>query len=144
MGNMVFPLNRLLSNLTLVLGGVDFTGAKLHLYSNDLTPSPTTVVGDFTECIFTGYAAASLVWSAPFYDVHGVAVSTPGEKLFAQTGATGDTCFGAYVTDTAGTKLLAAGRLADAPFTFAASGDALPINVKVGLDQGVIVTSVVP
>lgn len=142
--NLKFPKAGPLDMLALVIAGADFTAAKLHLFSNDITPNENTLLTDFVECVFTGYAAASLTWSAPFFDANGVPVSTPGEKLFVQTGATGDTCYGGYITNTAGTKLLAAGRITDAPFPFVVSGNALPITVKVGLGIGSIDPPPVP
>lgn len=40
-------------------------GMKMHLYVNNYTPLPSSVLGDFTEAAWPGYAAQTLsVWSA--------------------------------------------------------------------------------
>lgn len=142
--NLVFPLAGALDAVDLLTGSTDFTGAKLGLYSNDLSPTPGNVLADFTPCIYSGYAAKTVTWSPAFYDGNGVAVSSSGELLFAQSGATNDQCYGAFLTDSAGTKLLASGRLDDTPFSFNGNGVTLPLLLKLDVNGGLLSVSPVP
>lgn len=121
-----------------------YDGAKLHLYSNDFTPDELTVLADFTEVVASGVVAQTCVWSAAFLDANDIATSTAGEKLYVQSGATGDTCFGCYLTNTAGTVLLASARLDDAPFNFTAIGDALPLTIKLTMPGGIAAETPIP
>lgn len=122
-----------------------FVGAKLHLYSNNYVPTPDSVLADFTECIFTGYAAKTVTWSPAFYDQNGIAVSSGGALLFIQSAATvGDSAWGAYLTDTAGATLLGSARLDAPPYNFAAANDALELALQVAADGGVLITVVGP
>lgn len=138
----VTPKAQELLLMTAMTGLAAYTGAKLHLYKNNITPTVNTVLADFTEADYTGYAAQTVTWSPAYFDLARQAVSNGGLKLFTQTGATGNDIFGCYLTDTAGTGLLWSSRLDDAPFSLVVNGDTLPIAVVMGLLSGII--TVVP
>lgn len=144
MSHIAIPRSQDLATLALKIAAAAYVGAKVHLYSNDLTPNVNTVLGDFTEVIAGGVVAQAVTWSAPFYDQNNIPVSSIGELLFVQTGATMDVCYGCYLTDAAGAVLLWSARLDAAPFNFAAIGDALPITAQMGLVDGTVSQSVGP
>lgn len=77
-------------------------GAVVNLYQNDLTPTPNTLVGDFTVANFTGYAVSSaIVWGTVFTDASNVANSVGDVKQFTCTAdGTAQTIYGYYVTVT--------------------------------------------
>lgn len=138
MSVLAVPIEQQLLDLAAKIALADYVGAKLHLYSNDLTPDQNTVLGDFTECVYTGYAALTVTWSAPFIDENNIPASSGGEKLFPQTGVVAvDTCYGAFLTDTAGTQLLGSFRLDDPPFAFDALGKALTLTIKLTMPDGI-------
>lgn len=118
--------------------------AKLHLYSNNIVPDQNTLLSAFTELALTGYTAQTVTWSSVFTDVNGVPVSSSGEKIFTQSDATGGNCYGWFLTDSAGTNLLAAGAIDNAPFVFTPAGNALPISLKVDLGGGISAISETP
>jgi hypothetical protein len=74
----------------------------LHLFKNDYTPHRESVIGDFTEADFDGYAPVALdwgQWTGP-NSVGGVAVSLYGSGFQTFTPATGtQDIYGYYVTD---------------------------------------------
>lgn len=145
MSKIAIPRAQDLADLTAKILLADYVGAKLHLYSNDFTPSVDTILADFTECIYTGYAAIAVTWSAPFYDQNNIPVSSIGELLFVQTGIVAtDNCFGVFLTNAAGAKLLWSARLDAPPFNFNRNGDALPITAQMGIDDGTVLQSVGP
>lgn len=82
----------------------------VHLYSNDFSPGPGTVIGDFTECTFNGYSAQPLVtadWGSVSVTDH-VAISTyptPIDFTAASSGFSSQNVYGYYVTDGAGDLL---------------------------------------
>lgn len=127
MSALVVPKPQNLTDLDAKMALADYVGAKLHLFSNNVNPTPLNVLADFTEVIASGVVAEVVTWTAAFFDANGVAVSSTGQKLFIQTGATNDSCFGVYLTNGAGTKLLAAARLDVAPFNFVGIGTTLPL-----------------
>lgn len=89
-------------------------GAKLHLYKNPLTTiPPDSEIASFTEADFTGYAAVTVTtWGDAFLDVFGRAVKVATSVQFDQTDDTATcTVYGWYLTDSAGTTLIAAGPL---------------------------------
>lgn len=108
-----------------------WTAGKLKLFSNDFSPQFDTVVGDFTEATFPGYAAID--------DVSGPASGTDaetglptvswmdGSTWLATTIVTPETIFGWYITNTAGSSCLAAGRF-DESVTINSDGDVLAIS----------------
>lgn len=105
----------------------------LKLYTalaNPLTPS--TVVADFTEADFSGYAAATITnFLLPYIDPAGGATIQSGTIQFGyvapMSGPIGNTVLGFYLVDSTG-ALIVAGSF-DAGVTMNANGDAIPINV---------------
>ncbi len=93
------PGSKLIAALDYALASV-VNGLVLKLYSNNVTPSETSVAGDFTECAFDGYAAVTMsAWPGSAI-VSGEAVSTQPIIVFLQTGTvTNDTVFGYFVVD---------------------------------------------
>lgn len=112
--------------ILLALTGVggELAGAKLHAFQNPVTPTPSIVLADLVECDFTGYAAsAAITWGVILNNIDGTAYAPGGGIEFAATGsAVGNTVYGVYLTDGAGTTLLAVWLL-DSPVGIAASGD---------------------
>lgn len=71
----------------------------MRLYSNDYTPSQTTVTGDFVECTFGGYAARTLtrsLWNAAV-TVSNKAEASYGTTSVAWTASNSQVCYGYYM-----------------------------------------------
>jgi hypothetical protein len=86
-----------------------WAGAKGHLYTAAANPpSNNSVLADFTEATFTGYAAQTVTaWGGPYADVGQQGVITSGTLLFpGPTSGTGQTALGIFITNGAGTTLL--------------------------------------
>jgi len=115
--------------LTAVAGAVaalaDWWGEvdnKVHLMQNDIALSSNTVVGDFVEADFGGYAAktaaaAAAVFTDPLTGGTIIRIPDPsGGWAFVSTGTppanTPQTIYGAYVVSNDGTKLLGAAKFA--------------------------------
>lgn len=144
MGVLIFPRSAGIDILTAMIGAVPYSTAKLHLFSNNIVPTANSVIADFTPPVYSGYAPKAVTWSTPFIDTNQVAVSSSGELLYAQAGVVGDVVYGAYLTDTAGTGLLAAGVIDDGPFNFVNNGDVLPLLTKLDSTGGLLSVSPVP
>jgi hypothetical protein len=108
----------------LIAAGNLWDGAKVHLFKNNVTPSPGMLIGDLTEADFDGYAASSaIVWGTPGFLPDGTAAVVGTQKTFT-VGASPvvlNTVYGYYVTDGAGTGLLFA-RKFDAAVVLSAGG----------------------
>jgi len=104
----------------------------VKLFQNDVTPTRDTVIGDLDIATFTGYTSpAAVVFGDPFINSEGNAEVLGGQVQFTQTGTTiTNTVYGYYVTDTAGTKLLAAERFAT-PRTMDAANKAIIIVPRI-------------
>jgi hypothetical protein len=98
-----------------------FPSMKLRLYSNNLTPDNTKVVGDFTEATFAGYAAVSLNFSADAVVTAHVANDSADAVTFTITAGT-QNIYGWYVTNAAGTVLYFSQRDANAPVGMSSAG----------------------
>jgi hypothetical protein len=84
-------------------------GAKVHLYANNAALGENTVLGDLTEATFTGYAASiALVWNPAYTQQDGTPTVDAPSVTFASTSpfTTGNTIYGFYVTNGAGSTLL--------------------------------------
>lgn len=78
----------------------DLALATVHLFTNALTPTPSSVVGDFTEATFTGYAAVAVAgWNANRLNTDGsISIDATNVMTFVGPGdATGETIQGYYV-----------------------------------------------
>lgn len=61
---------------------------KCHLYKNQLIPSSTSLVADFTECDYTGYAAPTITaWASQGFDDDGVPYVLSGVIAIPATGS---------------------------------------------------------
>lgn len=107
------------------------TALKLHLYKTNVTPTTSSVLGDFTECDFAGYAAQSVVtWGAASLAAHVAAIVAAANTFTRSTTGSGQTVYGYYVTDNGITILLWAELDPAAPITLTNSGDSYTVTLK--------------
>ena len=104
-------------------------GWKVHLYTNNLIPTKTNVVADFTELTnveVPGYLAVAGAWAGtPVRKQDGSWEDQGSAPLaFAATSAppSPQIVYGWFATDTGGTTLIGSGAFT-VPFTFTANGD---------------------
>lgn len=117
--------------LQYIVGMVNADNPVLHLYSNDVTPSDSTLVGDLTEVAGGGYAAITLLsanWTTT--QSGGVTTAVYSEQTFTFT--TDATAYGYYVTDETG-QLLWLERFNGAPFDIPDGGGTISITAKLTL-----------
>lgn len=104
-------------------------GALCHLYSNAVSWTAATVLGDLTECAFTGYSAVSLgSWSSPVIDGSDHGASSPAVSTFTLTGGSSGNIYGYYLTDSTGTLLIGGEQLTGAPIGLVV-GQSLNLNL---------------
>jgi len=125
-GLVVWPANSCLNFLG------DFITDRLHssqyyfrVCTNNVTPSSTSILTDFTEAAWGGYSpilGSSVTWGAPA--LAGVTAGTTGSNLvFNNTTGSAVTLYGVYVTDgSIATKLYFCERDANAPVSVPAGG----------------------
>lgn len=107
-----FLVNRGLDFMSEGLTDFEPVSLKIHLFKNDIVPSPATLLTDFVEADFDGYAAVAVLavdypgfYIMPDGSVLGI---FPKNILFEDTGnVTPNTIFGVYITNTGSTALLA-------------------------------------
>jgi hypothetical protein len=105
----------------------------LRLFTNNLTPSSTTVIGDITQATGGGYSAITMTsasWSVA--TVAGVTTASYPEVTFSFT--TSATVYGYYVTNIAG-DLLWLERFTAAPFQLPNSGGQILITSQISLNS---------
>lgn len=108
-------------------------GAKLHLFSNNINPTPTNVVGDFTIAVFTGYTdPLTVVWGTPFVSDDGEWWEFTGTYTIICTAAPVAPLqvFGVYMTDTTNAIYLGAD-LFTTPQNIVNVGDAVVFNLRI-------------
>lgn len=133
----VQPQARLAAQVSALIAAMaPLAPGKVHLYKNDFTPVPTSVLADFTEVTATGYSAQTVVWGTVAINDAGFAEVLTGLMSYAFTD--GDTnpftCFGYYMTDTAGTTLLMGERFSD-PVTVNRANQPLDLIARFVLGQ---------
>lgn len=116
-------------------------GMTLRLYTNDLTPTRTTVVADLTELTnvqVPGYAAATPTWAgSPLRRQDGSWEDWTDQNQFIAAGGpppAPQIVYGWFLTNAAGTVLAGAGRFASA-FTFVQDGDGFSLKARLNVNQ---------
>jgi hypothetical protein len=106
-------------------------GYKIHLFKNNLTPTDASVIGDFTEADFTGYASQNLTtFATAFLNGANQGETDAGLYTFTQSGSTTtNNIYGYYVT-TAGGALVYSERNPNAPVAMTGSGLQYVVDVK--------------
>ena len=130
MANLVMMDTDLGNELDLITGKIStqaWKTAKVHVYTNNHTPDRGDALGAYTEATFAGYAAVSLVgatWPSASVSAH-LATAVYGATVSFTRSTTGSaqTCYGIYVTDSAGTTLLGAALFDSGPYTVTNAGD---------------------
>lgn len=104
-------------------------GAVLRLYTNDFTPAPTSVPGDFTEATFVGYAGVTpLVWTAPVNnDSTGMLSMVQGNFVGGAIVAPGEIVRGYWIENAGATQWFMAERFEN-PVTFDVVGAFLSLD----------------
>lgn len=122
--SQVFELGALADAIAGVL-----TTAKCKLFQNNYTPTPSSVVADFTAATYVGNATATLTFDAPSVsdDGHVETHATPAAWR-PTNGVTPNTIYGLYITDTTGADLLFACRFDGAPLPM---NDSLDVIITV-------------
>lgn len=87
--------------LNIVVNKVAATNLKLHLFKNNATISESTVIGDLTECDFTGYSAKTLTGAS--WSVSGSTASY-AQQTYSMT--SGGSLYGWYITNAASDTLI--------------------------------------
>jgi hypothetical protein len=118
--------------LQYIVGMVNADNPVIHLFSNNVTPSDSTVVGDLTEVAgATGYNAITLLsanWTTT--QTGGVTTAIYSEQTFAFS--TNATSYGYYITNETG-QLLWLERFSGAPFEIPDGGGTVSITAKLTL-----------
>jgi hypothetical protein len=115
-------------------------GFVMRLYTNNVTPTPQTVLGDLTQALnadIPGYAAVAITWDGtPSRSPDGSWIDYGTDAPFIATGAGSgaNTVYGWYLTDAANTVLLGA-QLLPAPFTFTLPGDGFRVEPSIKAEQ---------
>lgn len=130
-GNQVISRAQCLAALTAMVGADGaYEDPTLRLFKNPLTPTRETLLADITPCDFSGYAPKTTMgWLSPYSDVDGSAIVYGESHTFVANASTiGNTVYGCYLTDAAGTGLLAIWVFAE-PVGIAQAGDGLTVDV---------------
>lgn len=102
--------------LELGLAGLD-EPVNFHLFQNDLAPTVFSVLGDFTEATYTGYAVQEVDTTSDltyFLQPDGSVVAGAASQLWTPTGpGVANEIFGYYVTQGTSPALLWAERFAE-------------------------------
>ena len=116
-------------------------GALLRLFTNNITPTKSTVRADLTELTnaeVPGYVAVALAWNGtPVRKQDGSWEDLGGIVSFAAAGGpppTPQIVYGWMLTNAAGTVLQGAGMF-DVPFTFVQDGDGFALEPLLNVDQ---------
>src|ERR1044072_2949235 len=117
-------------NILDTLRGVwNSTTVRFHLYQTNYTPVDGSVLGDFTEATFSGYAAIAVSSFAAATTVSNRGSTTANPITFTRgVGETSNSIYGYYVTDSTNTKLLFAERAPAPPISMTNVGDQIVIT----------------
>lgn len=105
-------------------------GGELKLFKNDFNPVDGTILADFVEADFSGYAAITVNdWGAVFTDGAGTARTESTTKVFSHNGGgTSNSVYGYFFV--ANGKVMFAGRSDSAPVTMSSASHTFSVLPK--------------
>lgn len=104
----------------------------LILFSNNVTPTNATVLGDLTEMSGGGYSSVTLTGASWTVTPGSPSLASYAEQVFAFSSVPGTPTVYGYAIKS-GTTLIAVERLPSAPFTVASAGDEVKITPQITL-----------
>lgn len=112
-----------------------YDGALIQLYNAAVNPDPTTPLATFTPlvCTFNGYAGVAASWSVVNLSSTKLGIYVSASFVAVSPIGTPETAYGYYITNAAGTALIASEEFAT-PVPFASGGDFLDLNVALPRD----------
>lgn len=128
--NVPIPDEGFARDLAILVANDDTITVKL--FKNNITPTVSSVIGDFTEANFTGYSSQTLVYSgSPVHDVANHVWYQPCTTLTWTMGTPGTTnsIYGCYLVDSGG-RLRGCGRLDGAPAPMTTAGQTVSITLN--------------
>ncbi len=127
--SLIVPDEGEVAMLDMLVNGDGMAGLHLRLYQNNLTPDQDTVLADFTEATFSGYAEDSPSFGAAATVSHkGKIVDTAARDFTHSSGGTSNTVYGYYLVNAPDTKVLWAERFSS-PQVVAVNGDKITITL---------------
>lgn len=106
----------------------------LRLFKNNFTPSDSSVLADFTEADFPGYAAITLTGGSWTTTPGAPSIATYAAQTFTATASGSQTIYGYYITRTATGRVWMAERFPAAQIAaISAAGQTRIINPKLSL-----------
>lgn len=105
----------------------------LRLFTNNVTPGETDVVGTFTEATGVGYAAVPLTGASWTITPGAPTSAANAQQTFTFTGSLGNV-YGYYLTRTTTGDLAYAERFSDGPYAIANNGDQIKITPTITMD----------
>lgn len=122
--------------LKYMLNNVTPEDVQLHLYTNNVTPTESDDLTDYTESSATGYTPFALAGTAwTFATAGGTSSAIYARQTF--TFSTSETAYGYYLTNIDGSSvdtLVWAERFTGAPYTVPTGGGTIDIDPKIVLD----------
>jgi len=130
--SLVFQDDGLIRKMGDVRAAANATKYKMHLYSNNFSPTTASVLANFTECTFAGYAAADCSnWTAPTVTSHVATIQADANTFTRSTTGSSQNVYGYYITDQAGTTLYYAELDPSGPRVVTNAGDSVTITPKI-------------
>ena len=121
--------------LAMIKNELNFGGMTLKLYKNNYTPVDASLLANFTEADFSGYAAASPVMGIPVEVANKAVMQDTSSRTFTHNGGgTSNTVYGYFVLSNPGPDLVWAERF-PAGITMAANGDQISIQLQFTLNS---------
>jgi hypothetical protein len=104
-----YTMNQVLLGIKTQLATV--AAGKVHLFQNDMVPTTASIIADFTEATYDGYAALSTPYGGgPYRETDG-SFTIESSLSFSMTGSvTPNIIYGAYQLDSTGANLIFAKR----------------------------------
>jgi len=122
--SLVVALNGLQTNAAALRTWLNSQTYKLRLFQNNYTPLTTSVIGDFTEATFSGYAGQNIgSWAVAVLSGSKYILTAPALTFSHSGGATGNTIYGYYIVTGGIAVAQWAERDPNGPRSMTASGD---------------------
>jgi hypothetical protein len=114
-----------------MIGDLNDSAVTFRLFKSNTTPTKSTIIGDMTECDFSGYSSVDAAdWALLSLTGHVQTIEADDVVFSHDGGGTANDVYGYYVTDPGNSFMYWSERFPSAPVNMGSSGQSITVSPR--------------